>query len=463
MSVFSSDLSGAAILAAVFGAVILAGEAWARLGTPSAEASRKFVHLGGGLACLLFPVVVSSPWIVLAMATAMAGFFHAASAYGFLKSVHGVKRSSRGSEYYPLAIFFVFLLAADKPWIYVSSVLILGVADACAALVGTKWGRYKYSVQNDKKSLEGSLAFFVIATTAIVLPALILSSFSWTKILLSAGIAALLLTGFEAISLEGADNLLVPVAASVILEKQAGYPVEVLANDGRGLILMIGGLFALNQSTALLTGRRQTAFNTAATVASIMFAFAAWTLGGALWAIPLFVLFGGYVAIWSAVQFLKPARQKIAVRTTYRALLFPFVTLVFANFFTEYSFWYGPFLTSCGAVLAFAVITRLRHAGFFSDDGKSRLTTLLIGGLSGVCIVAGPWLRGAAPTYGSLLFVVLMIPVLSGLALYTVEYDDSAPDDSLWPGPYFMFTALAVALTAIAQYLQLIQSWNPSP
>ena len=77
--------------------------------TPKPEHTRKLVHLGGGIACLFFPFLVTSPWVVLALALAAHRALRGlGSRFGFLKSLHGIGRRSRGAEYYPLSVCLAF-------------------------------------------------------------------------------------------------------------------------------------------------------------------------------------------------------------------------------------------------------------------------------------------------------------------------------------------------------------------
>ncbi len=68
---------------------------------PNPSTPAKLVHLGGGIACLFFPFLVSSPWVVLALSLPLTALFVAGAKLGFLQSLHGVGRKSRGAEYYP--------------------------------------------------------------------------------------------------------------------------------------------------------------------------------------------------------------------------------------------------------------------------------------------------------------------------------------------------------------------------
>ncbi|MFB6350995.1 MAG: hypothetical protein ABEN55_01260 [Bradymonadaceae bacterium] len=445
MMVSAGDLVGGAILVAVFVVLIGAGEAWARLGEPAPEATRKLVHVGSGF---------ESPWVVLAMAGSMSTFFGLASRSGFLASVHGVDRESRGSEYYPLAIFLVFLLTGDQLWIYVSSVLILALADASAALVGARWGRLRYTIQSDQKSVEGSLAFFAIAFAAIAGPAWLATSFSAPKIALSAGIGALLLTGFEAISLNGADNLFVPFAACVILQKHTADPIWMLADQALVLAGLLASLLVVNQCTAL-ANRRRTALNGGATVASTMFAFAAWTLGGIAWAAPVLVLFACYTASWMVTQFFRRARDKIAVRTTYRALLLPFVVLVFANTSGDYAFWYGPFVAACATVLAVGLAAQLRRTRTLASRVRCGRTAFGLGTLAALAVVGLPWQMSPMLDPGAPAWIVATTGPLAALDAVVASRAD-ASDDSFWVGSHFLVTTLAIVGTVAAQHYDVI-------
>ena len=108
-------------------------------------------------------------------------------------------RRTRGSEYYPLSVCLLFFLTQEQPWLYVASMLVLAVADAGAALIGMRYGRIRYGVEQETKSLEGSLAFMAIAFAAILIPMTVMTDLPLAVCLGSALLVALLVTGFEAV------------------------------------------------------------------------------------------------------------------------------------------------------------------------------------------------------------------------------------------------------------------------
>lgn len=459
--IVANDAVGAAILMGVLAVVIVGTEVWARLGDPAPETTRKTVHLGSGLACLSFPLLVTSPWVVLGMAAAMTAFFRVTAELGLLSSVHGVERSSRGSEYYPLAIFLVFLLAHEDLAIYVSSVLILGVADAFAALIGSKYGRFRYTVQTDQKSVEGSAVFFAIAFVAILVPGWLAGDTVLLGVVLSAAIAAALLTGFEAIALDGSDNLFVPVAACVILQKQATDPVWMLVDQALVLAGLFVGLIALNRATRYVTERRQTAFNSGGAIVSAMFAYAVWTMGGVDWALPVMATFAGFVAAWAIAEQIRPTQKRVAVRTTYRALLVPLTLLILANSFQWYDMLYGPFVAACAAVLAFGVWNRLRHAKIPGAGVRRVVGAAATGTVAAVVVVAPPTFAQPEAPVASALFIVAALGPLAILNDCALERVDPPPRESMWPGPNFYSSAVAAALVVGVQALGWLGVWEP--
>ena len=139
----AGDIRGAAIIGALFAIVLVVAEIWARAWNGKPEHTRKLVHLGGSAIGVFLPLLVDSVLVAFILTFGLSLLFFVTSKGKVLRSVGGVSRSSRGSEYYPLAVFLVFVLADDAYWRYLASLLTLGVADAFAALVGSQYGRVR--------------------------------------------------------------------------------------------------------------------------------------------------------------------------------------------------------------------------------------------------------------------------------------------------------------------------------
>jgi phytol kinase len=445
------DLRGAAILSAVFLALIVLAELWRRFGNPDAEWTRKLVHLGGGMVCLTFPFLVQSPLVILAMAVPLTALFVAGSRFGFLKSLHGVKRRSRGAELYPLSVFLVFLMTQGRPWLYLSALLVLAVADAFAALIGSRYGVVRYEVEDEYKSLEGSLVFLVLAFLAVHLPTLLLTDLPRPVCVLAALLVAALVTGFEAISLQGADNLFVPLAVVVILGKITTKPLpEVIFQNLSLLAICLGVALVVWKAPSL---------NVGGAITFILFAYGTWSLGSWQWAIPVALGFAGYVTAWSTFA---PPRHALGVkvRTVARALLPPFTLLLLANSFRDNPTYFGPYLAASGAVFAFSLDTGVfrleKRAG-----GRWVLGALGLGLLAGIFVAFVPWRIQRVPAEA---FLALLGAVMAvSLANAAIELRDREAQRSReWTAWRFLLSYAAAGAILAAQAFGGLAPWDPS-
>ena len=346
MTPWTSDALGASALAGGFVLLLILAETWTRVAKPDPELPRKLVHVAGGAGCLLFPFLVQSPRVVLALALGMSALFALGARLTFLRCLHGVARKSRGSEYYPLAVFLVYLASYGRPWLHVASILVLALADASAALIGSRYGRLRYTVEDASKSLEGSLVFLVVAFLAIHLPTLLMTDLPRPVCVLAALLVALLVTGFEVVSLHGADNLFVPLGVCVILDRITGKPLGEIAYQNASLV----AICVLLGSIAW----RARAFNVGGTILVVLAVYGCWSLGGAEWALPVFLGVVLFVVFRTRLLATAWSLSGIRVRMASRALSVPFAFLVAANASGRYGFFYGAFLASSSVMASLA-------------------------------------------------------------------------------------------------------------
>jgi phytol kinase len=205
-------LVGAAVLA-IFGA---AG-AWRRRAAPPTEWTRKAVHLGTGLVVASLPWVLASPWTVLILGALFALLLRAARRLRLLPCIHAVARRSEGDLYYLAGVCMLFVIAHRQPLLYLIAVLVLAVADPAAALVGASCGRRAYALGGERRTLEGSLAFCAAAFACAALPLALCSRLGPGAALGIAAGLAVAITGVEAVSRRGSDNLLIPLATYLLL------------------------------------------------------------------------------------------------------------------------------------------------------------------------------------------------------------------------------------------------------
>lgn len=359
VSIPASDIRAACILGLAFLALLAIAEAWSRLGNGKPEWTRKLVHVCGGLACLLFPFVMTSPWTVLLFAASITVILVAGAETRWLQSLHRVKRRSRGSEYFPISVFLVFILSQERPWLYVASMLVLTVADAFAALIGMRYGKIRYEVEEETKSLEGSLAFGMIAFAAIAIPLVTMTDLPLSVCLLSALLVAAVVTGFEAVCLTGTDNLFVPIGVCVILSKITTKPLNEIIYQNASMALMLAVIVWLSW--------RARALNIGGALTLALFAYGAWSLGSEWWAVPALTGFAVYIA----ACVLKPLNEALRVRTVFRAVTIPLALLVAANMLNLKQALYAPFVASLTVVLFLSIRNHLLAPGEEAERAPS--------------------------------------------------------------------------------------------
>ncbi len=238
------EIRGLIVTGALAGTSLVLAELVGRLPGVPREATRKLAHVLCGLTAASFPLLFDSAWSVALVAAVFLTVMAWTRARGALSAIHGVARRSDGALWFPVAIAVVFVQASGRPWLYVAAVLVLAVSDTLAALVGGAYGRHRYRLCAEWKSLEGSAAFLVSALLCVQVP-LLLSGLERTACVVLALYVAVLATLLEALSPAGRDNLLVPVGVGVALAGLAGRPLPDLLAHLVALLALIAGSLAL--------------------------------------------------------------------------------------------------------------------------------------------------------------------------------------------------------------------------
>lgn len=446
MSLHVLDLVGAGMLSILFIAVTGFAELFTRRGKLDPELARKSVHLAGGLGCLLIPFLIHSWITVLCLALFFAAVFYAGERRGLLRSLSSVKRDSVGSLLFPVSVLLLFVVSGERLWLYIAGLLILVLADTAAALAGTHLGRRFYrTAPGEQKSLEGTVSFFAVGFFCVFFPLLGLSGYTTLTCLLTALLMAILLAGFEAISIGGTDNLFVPVATCYLLLKVPEKAPEEILFQCLSLLLLAVMVSVLNRRVATLHTRLLIMF--------IMITFAAWSLGSVEWMIPLVSSFVIYNVLCRGCQ---PLSQAFTARELLRPQ-YPLLFILFtANYFMEHDRFFGPFLVSATVAISLCIVNRYRKEAVpIRMHGIKLLAAALLPSLlsllcclpfQGMCIVE------AAPA-------VLLISLAC-----TLLYNRYAPlplTVFAWNYLIPILSAFAALLYAVLQYFGYATQFDP--
>ncbi len=280
------------VLAALFGGILILvalAELLRRWRQWPAEFTRKLVHILVGVMLFFLPVLLqtSLPMLLLGGFFTVANF--AALQKGWLKGMHGA-RFSYGTVFYPLSFLVLVLLCwPDQVVVLITAMLVLALGDAAAAIVGEGLPRrHTYRLIREQKSLEGSLAMFLVSAAVIFLilhfypPLGKFAPLSTGTALWFGLVSAAIATAAEALSHRGSDNLTVPLFTALFLYfllNPAGVPpLQITAGVLLGLVAAAAspGLKFLSPSGAVATFL----------LAALIFGFGAWA-----WTIPVLTFF----------------------------------------------------------------------------------------------------------------------------------------------------------------------------
>lgn len=197
------------------------------------ELQRKMVHIGTGLYALTLPWLFTDDWPVfmlvgLTLIVMCILRMPAFSKGGIGETLHGVERQSYGDLLLALAVGTVFLLSDGRAILYILPIATLTLADAAAALTGSRYGRKFFTVEDGQKSIEGSTAFFMITLVISMVCLLLLSDVSRPNVILLAVMVAAFGTLVEADSWRGFDNFFLPAGLMVFLESHMNSPWQEL-------------------------------------------------------------------------------------------------------------------------------------------------------------------------------------------------------------------------------------------
>ncbi|MDO5860167.1 diacylglycerol/polyprenol kinase family protein [Methanobrevibacter sp.] len=185
------------------------------------EFSRKFLHIMVGNMIFAMPFF-SNPWVMIIGLTlpASIGTF-LLTEYSPIKIENSMTESGHalGLFFYSAIWTILLVIFGNYIWIVALAIVPLVYGDGFAALIGIKFGKVKFSIFGSTKSVEGSLAMFVVTTVMSVFVWMVFTSigynmpeFNIVNIILISAVATIC----EAFSYGGIDNLTVPALTSVL-------------------------------------------------------------------------------------------------------------------------------------------------------------------------------------------------------------------------------------------------------
>jgi dolichol kinase len=116
-----------------------------------------------------------------------------------------------GTTYFLVGSFIV--IAVFSNGVAIAVLLFNTFGDAVSAIIGTKYGKIKFF--GGKKSLEGSLAFFVVS---LIVGLILCNSPRVDLVLYQVAIGAITATLIEALPIPVDDNLTIPIISGTVMQ-----------------------------------------------------------------------------------------------------------------------------------------------------------------------------------------------------------------------------------------------------
>jgi len=238
-----TDLLAAVGVLIVLGSVMIITRLCSKNLTP--EISRKIIHITMGCVALSFPYIfVYRQSVVCLGVIAIAALLFMRNnkvlREGVGTALLGVPRKTFGEIYFVISIVIVFVLHKSA-FEYLIPISVLTFADSAAALIGTSYGRTNLAQkQEDAKSSEGSVIFFIVAFLCTLVPLQLMTEVGRAEVLVISFLIGLLAAMIETVSTNGNDNLLLPLLTYSFLRYNSEQPLDLLfANFGIMLFFLV--------------------------------------------------------------------------------------------------------------------------------------------------------------------------------------------------------------------------------
>ncbi len=188
----------------------------------STDFTRKFIHITVGM-WSVGTVLLFDRWYMAIIPPASFILINYLSyRQETFKAMETGEKGNLGTVYFPFSFVLIVFLFWQQPHLVVASLMPMTWGDAMAAVLGARYGQFRYTLWGSTRSLEGSISMFLFAFTATFLVLWLFPPLGLGISLLYALIVSVVTTLVEAVTPWHLDNLTVPLVSAVILYLLAG-------------------------------------------------------------------------------------------------------------------------------------------------------------------------------------------------------------------------------------------------
>ena len=187
------------------------------------EASRKFIHIMLGNWWIIAMYFFTNAWFAIFVPATFVVINYLSYKKNLIKVMEREEQDGLGTVYYAVALFILAIISfgiLKQPELGLVPTLVMAYGDGLAAVIGKSIKSKKYKLGETKKSFAGSLTMFVISTLLIggylcfTHTTVFFKTAHWPLVACLMGFA---ITGLEAVSGKGWDNITVPLATLAML------------------------------------------------------------------------------------------------------------------------------------------------------------------------------------------------------------------------------------------------------
>ena len=209
-----NNIYGLIVSSIYIGLVILISNLFSKAGK---EASRKFIHIMVSNWWIIAMIFFDNVYYACIMPAAFVVINYLSYKFNIIGSMEREEDKTLGTVYYAISLLIIVILTFgiwNKPILGLAGVLVMGYGDGFAAIAGKaiKSKEYKIGTANTK-TLAGTITMFAI-TMIIISCTLVYLKVDYY--FLKSFILSTIITGLEAISIKGTDNLTVPILTTLL-------------------------------------------------------------------------------------------------------------------------------------------------------------------------------------------------------------------------------------------------------
>jgi len=217
----------------------------------SPESNRRLVHICIGSLITLSPIVFNNYELPATLALIFIILNYFAYHNKSFKGIHSQNRITYGTIYFPIGYLIISICFWQHTELVIISLSLLTISDPLASYIGEKTSKnIEFVIWEDKKTVKGTIAFFISSTLIIFLITKFLFNFSISYLLFFTLFTAISATIAEITSSRGSDNLSIPIITILfMLGFLEGIPsislniMDILLSEKLLLIYLITFLF----------------------------------------------------------------------------------------------------------------------------------------------------------------------------------------------------------------------------